>query len=250
MITPNMLVDPTNIFLAPFAILFFYLYIKYYIKTNDCVSYKNSTLLSLLLITATLVKPAFTNIILVIIGIRYIIFPKKLLSSNLLHDLLIYTPSCIILIWQLILITHSPAGGSIEFAPYKVIGHYSKHPFISLFQAVEFPMLITSLYLIKTSEKRCEYLCYAWLFCFISYLIYALFSISGPCWASANLAWSYQIGLFFVYLFSIIEYGNILSLNKYKISNFWTNLCMINFSLIFLSGIHQFVKIFLGGFFL
>jgi hypothetical protein len=245
-ITPNILIDPTNIFLAPFAILFFYLYVKFYIN-EDATSYKNSLWMSLLLITATLVKPAFTNIILVVVGVYYLLHPKRFASANLLPDLLVYLPSCLILIFQLIIIINSSAGGSVEFAPYKVIGYYTKHPLISLFQAIEFPLLISMIYLIKAKVHNCKHLHFAWLFCIIAYLIYALFSFSGPNWTAANLAWSYQIALTLLYMYSIIEYGNFLSSQKTKISTFLTSLCAINFSLIFLSGINQFVKIFFGG---
>ncbi|HEY5235119.1 MAG TPA: hypothetical protein VIJ14_02975 [Rhabdochlamydiaceae bacterium] len=246
MITPNILIDPTNIFLAPFAILFFYLYVKFYIE-KDATSYKKSLGLSLLLIAASLVKPAFTNIILVVIGAYYLFRPKRFASVNLFHDVLIYLPSCLILIWQLIVIQNSDAGGGVEFAPYKVIGLYTRHPVIALFQALIFPLLVGVLYLIKQKAHNSKHLHFAWLFCLIAYLIYALFSFSGPTWSAANLAWSYQIALTLLYTYSIIEYGNFLSLQKANPSNFLTNSCAIGFSLIFLSGIHQFVKIFLGG---
>ncbi len=244
MITPNMLVDPTNIFLAPFAILFFYLYVKHYIQ-EDAVSYKSSLWLSLLLIAATLVKPAFTNIMLVVIGVYYLFRPRRFASVNLLHDVLIYLPSCLILIWQLIVIHNSDAGGGVEFAPYKVIRLFTRHPITSLLQALIFPLLIGILYL-KAKTHSSKHLHFAWLFSLIAYLIYALFSFTGPNWGAANLAWSYQIGLTLLYTYSIIEYGNFLS-RKAKTSTLLTNLCAIGFGLIFLSGIHQFVKIFLGG---
>ena len=248
MITPNMLVDPTNIFLLPLAILFFYLYIKNYVKAHS-QSFKRTFLLSLLLIAATLAKPAFTNIILVVMGVYYVLHPKRFISTSLLHDLILYLPSCLILIGQILLITNSSSGGGIEFAPYKVIGLFTSHPFIALFQGVEFPLLITGLSAFLIRKKLSVYLSFAWVFCIISYLIYALFSFMGPSWTAANLAWSYQIGLALLYLFIIIEYGKLFLSGPTKISGFWMNLCAINFGLIFLSGIHQFVKIYLGGFY-
>jgi hypothetical protein len=185
--TPNILIDPTNIFLAPFAVLFFYLYVKYYIKA-DAIPCKWSLWLSLLLITATLIKPAFTNIILVVVGVYYLFHPKRFASSSLLHDLIIYLPSCLILIYQLHLIAGSSSGGVIEFASYKVIRLYARHPFIALFQAIAYPLLITVIYLVNAKKKHFEHLHFAWLFCIVAYLIFALFSLSGPTWTAANLA--------------------------------------------------------------
>lgn len=249
MLTPNMLADPTNILLAPVAILFFYYYFKHYVKL-DAVSLNKSISLSLLLIAATLIKPAFINVILVVIGIYYLFNPNRFASKNLLHDIIIFLPSCLILIWQIYLISNSVAsGGMIEFAPYKVIRYYSKHPIISLFQAIEFPLLITTVCYFKTKRLNLH-LCFAWIFCVIAYLIYALFSLSGPTWTAANLAWSYQIGLTLLYIFSMIEYGKLFSSQDTQIGNFMENFCAINFSLIFLSGVHQFIKVFLGGSFL
>lgn len=248
MLTPNILIDPTNILLGPLAILFFYLYVKHYIK-NHAVSYKSSILLSVLLIAATLVKPAFTNVMLVVIGFYYLINVKRFRSLFFLHDLIVYLPACLILIWQLVLITNSSAGGGVEFAPYKVIKLFTNHPIVSLFQAVEFPLLITLVYWVKSKKNPSQHMQFAWAFCIVAYLIYALFSFTGPGWHFANLAWSYQIALTFLYVFSVMEYASGLWSNKAKVRGFLASFCAINFSLIFLSGIHQFVKIFMGGFY-
>jgi hypothetical protein len=203
-----------------------------------------------LLIAATLTKPAFTNIILVLIGGYYLLHPKRFVSQSFLHDLIIYLPSCLILVSQILLITKSNAGGGVEFAPYKVIELYTKHPIIALFQAVEFPLLITGICFFQANKKLPEYpeyLGFAWVFCIIAYLIYALFSFTGPTWTMANLAWSYQIGLALLYLFVFIEYGKFFWSATHQGSPVWTRVCAINFGLIFLSGIHQFIKVYLGG---
>ncbi len=170
MLTPNMLVDPTNILLAPFALWFFYRYIKFYVKSTPS-NYKSSLWLSLLLIFATLVKPAFTNIILVMIGIYYLFHLRRFASSKFLHDLVIYLPSCLVLIWQLVLITNSDAGGGIEFAPYKVIRLFTSHPFIALFQAIAFPLLVTFLCVLNAKNAPRQHLNFAWMFCFAHALL-------------------------------------------------------------------------------
>jgi hypothetical protein len=248
MSTPNMLVDPTNILLGPFAIAFFYIYIRHYIDSVE-TSYRLSFYLSLLLFAATLVKPAFTNIMLVVVGIYYLSHLKRFVSSSIGHDVFIYLPSCILLIWQLFLILNSTAGGSVEFAPYRVIEFYTSHPWIALFQAIGFPLAVAVTRGVRSDSQDSSYLGFAWLFCAIAYAIYALFAFAGPNARAANLAWSYQIGLLLLYLFIIVEYAKIVTSDQTRVDRVLTNICTIGFCLVFLSGVHQFVKIFLGGFY-
>jgi hypothetical protein len=69
----------------------------------------------------------------------------------------------------------------------------------------------------------------------------------SPSPLAANLSWSYQIGLLLLYLFTIAEYGRIVSAYDVKSRHFVTTACTVGFFLVCLSGVHQAVKIFLGG---
>ena len=256
MSTPNIWVDPTNILLGPFAIVFFYQYINQYIISKKLLAFKKSFILCICLIIATLIKPAFTNIMLVIIGLYYLLHLRRFLSNYLWHDLIIFVPSCIILIIQIKIMSVSPAAGTLIYAPYKVINLFTLHPYVSLFQAIEFPFLVTLISLFRKQKSERRYLYFSWIFCFISYFIYALFSFSGPSWGSANLAWSHQISLTLLYIFSIVEAIKFFTTKSQfpleitrsvKINNFILTLCAANLGFIFLSGINLFVKIYLGG---
>lgn len=265
MLSPNILHNPTMIFLTPFAMMFFYWYIKLYIN-SDALTYKHTLLFSLLLIITTLVKPAFTNVMLIVISLYYLFHLKRFISKHLWHDLLIFFPSTIIILYQIYLISKTNFG-TLAFAPYKVIGYHTRHSIITLLQAIEFPLLITFLSSMKSINNLNNYLCFSWLFTFIAYLIWSLFYLTGPTWAHGNLAWPYSLSLTFLYTFSIINYVMLLTnkdvyengfvdtivtkLIKYpkkdRVYNFIMNLGAVNLGFIFLSGLNQFIKVYLGG---
>lgn len=265
MLSPNILHNPTMILLTPIAIIFFYWYLKLYIK-SDAVTYKHTFLFSLLLIMATLVKPAFTNVMLIVMALYYLFHLKRFISKYFWHDLLIFFPSAILILYQIHLISKANFG-TLTFAPYKVIGYYTEHPVITLLQAIEFPLLITLASSMISINNDSNYLRFSWLYAFIAYLIWSLFYLTGPTWAHANLAWPYSLLLTFLYTFSIITYVMILidgdvcengfankivtklikQKNKAKIYNFIVNLGAINLGFIFLSGLNQFIKVYLGG---
>lgn len=265
MLSPNVLHNPTTILLTPLAIMFFYWYIKIYIN-SDTATYKRTILFSVLLIITTLVKPAFTNVMLIVIAIYYLFHLKRFISKYLCHDLLIFIPSAILILYQIYIISKSNFG-NLAFAPYKVIGYYTQHPIITLLQAIEFPLLITCISSITNISKLNNYLYFSWLFAFIAYLIWSLFYLTGPTWTHGNLAWSYSLSLTLLYIFSIITYVRVLVNNdvcengfvvkiatkllKYKnkdqIYNFIVNLGAVNLGFIFLSGLNQFIKVYLGG---
>jgi len=159
MLSPNVLHNPTSIVLTPLSIVFFYWYIKLYINSK-AISYKRTLLFGLLLITATLVKPAFTNVMLIVIALYYLFHLKRFISKLLWHDLLIFTPSAILILYQIHIISKSNFG-TIAFAPFKVIDYYTQHPIITLLQAIEFPLLITAIYFITNRNKSNNYLIFS-----------------------------------------------------------------------------------------
>jgi len=244
MLSPNVLHNPTAIVLTPLAIVFFYWYIKLYIN-SDAATYKHTIMFSSLLIISTLVKPAFTNVMLIVIALYYLFHLKRFISRYLWHDFLIFAPSAMIILYQIHLISKSNFG-SLAFAPYKVISYYTEHPIIALVQAIEFPLLITCISSIKSINKSDNYLYFSWLFAFIAYLMWSLFYLTGPTWFHGNLAWPYSLSLTFLYIFSIITYVKILVGNDRSYS-FVVNLGAVNLSFIFLSGLNQFIKVYLGG---
>jgi len=243
--TPNVLVDPTNILLGPLALAFFYLYLRWYVD-SDAWSPRRTACLAVLLFAGTLAKPAFTNVMLVVVGLVYVTRVRRFASSRVLHDLVIFAPSGALLIWQLYLIGSSTAGGGLEIDPYKVIRHFSTHPSIALFQAMAFPALVALLSLTQPRRRHASLLPLAWAFATVAYLIFAIFALDGPSWRAANLAWSYQIGLLLLYVFSIVEYGRFLGSNE-RANRVLAGLCAASFGLVVLSGLHQFVTVFLGG---
>ena len=184
MLSPNILHNPTMILLTPLAIIFFYWYLKLYIN-SDAVTYKNTLLFSLLLIMATLVKPAFTNVMLIVIALYYLLHLNRFISKYFWHDLLIFVPSAILILYQIYLISKSNFG-TLTFAPYKVIGYFTQHPVLTLLQAIEFPLLITFISYMKGTNNYSNYLSFSWVFTFIAYLIWSLFYLTGPTWTHAN----------------------------------------------------------------
>lgn len=245
--TPNPLHSPTTIFLTPLAIIFFYYYIKKFIINLD-PSYQDSLLLSLLLFIATLTKPAFTNVMLVLIGCYYLFNPKRFISRIFYKDLIIYIPSFIILLLLMVLISHNnDAGGKLIFAPFKVINAYTHHAVISLLQAIIFPLVITLVYSIH--QTKWQYVKFSWVYVIISYIIFALFSFKGPSWTAANLSWSYQLGLTFLYIFTIIDYAKLASAPITFSHQEWiVKVCSVGLSLLFLSGIYRLIKFFMGSY--
>jgi len=245
MSTPNMLVDPTNILLGPLALGFFYLYVT---RCLDDGPPRRATTagLALLLLAGGLAKPAFTNVFLVVVALQYLSWPRRFLTRLFVHDLAIVLPSCALLLWQLWLIQQSGAGGGLAFDPYRVIGYRTYHPAIALLQGIGFPLLVLVAAAAWPGSRRSGHLRLAWEFCLIAYLVYALFSFTGENWRAANLSWSYQIGLLLLYLFSIVEYARLASAPHLK-GRLLVRACTVGLGLVCVSGLHQVVKVFLGG---
>jgi len=267
MLSPNILHNPTMILLVPFAISFFYWYIKFYIVAE--VSFRprfregklrpestRTLLFSLLLITATLVKPAFTNVMLLLVAFYYLLHPKRFISKLFWQDLVIFVPSAIIILYQIYIISQSNLG-SLAFSPFKVINYYTLHPIIALFQAIEFPLLATITYLLYFGYSRrliTTYLFFSWGFALIAYLMWSLFYLAGPTWTYGNLAWPYALSLTFLYIFSITAFVSVLLAANPKVKEVnperlapLVTLGAVNLGFIFFSGVHQFATIFLGG---
>lgn len=258
MMTPNLLHNPTMIVLTPLAIAFFYEYIKHRIK-SDTVTIKQTALFSLLLVVTTLIKPAFTNVMLLVLGFYYLSHPKRFITKQLWHDCLIFLPSILIMIYQLYLIKEANYG-TLAFSPFKVLSVYTQHPILTLLQAIEFPLLVTCVYFIKHKNDFSTYLGMTWLFVAVAYVIWAFFYLTGPRWAHGNLAWSYSLSLTFLYVFGIIAYIRIITQTAHRsivqliqptildrAYPVLVNVCTLNLGFIFLSGMNQFIKVYLGG---
>ncbi len=261
--SPNIFHNPTIILLTPLAFSFFYIYLKNYIinPINFDLLKKKNVFLSILLVLATLAKPSFTNIILVTIAISYLINPRKFTLKIFQCDLIIYLPSLILLVIQLFLISrYATFEGKLVIAPFKILKTYTTngHYLVPLFQSLEFPLLITCLYFLEVKNHFDRYISYSWLFAIIAHILFIFFSFNGPAWSSGDLGWSRNLSLTFIYTFTIIEYAKILLnidkihfklafLNKPNVKKYLINITSINLSLIFLSGLYLFIKIFLGG---
>lgn len=266
----NMLDSPTLELLTPLAVAFFYWYIKLYIR-SETYNYKYTFIFALLLLIGTLIKESFTNIILVVMTIYYLSHPVRFRSKLFWHDFLIFTPSCIILLIEMHLIKTGFGGGVLTFAPFKVISYYSHHPVLNLLQGIEFPLLITFMYSLSKTLNDSEYLKLSWLFFIVAYSVFSLFSLESSIWPNtwtyANLAWSYDLALTFLFLFSIIAYVKLLYVKPItqpqtrsakivaeifrtrdfsKIYNCLLDLGAINLGLVFFSGIVLIVTYYLG----
>ncbi len=254
---PNIFHNPTFILLSPFAIIFFYFYFSSYLDESP-KNFRLSLLLAALLILCTLSKPSFTNVILLVIAGLYIFKPRRFLSKYFLHDLIIFLPSGILLIIQIYLMSKNPNVGGLAFAPFEVMNYSSRHHFLSLFKAFEFPLLITVLCSFQEKKYSRNNLLFAWIFTLIAYLIFILFTTKySP--SHANLIWSCNLGLTLLYMYVIIDFANFLIRTEEKIFYRWgffkfnlekkyiVNICAINLSLIFLSGLNRFIAAFLGG---
>lgn len=258
--SPNILHNPTTILLLPVAVTFFYFYVTYYLIPHGNASYRKSVLLGILLLVATLIKPSFTNIMLVVMAIYYLTHPKRFSSRFLGYDLIIYLPSCVLLLLQLISMSvfYTHSANMILFTPFKVQKYFSEHTLIPLFQVLVFPLLIAVLYSFRASNRPREYILYTWVFIIIAYPLYILLSFDGPGWADGNLRWSCCIGLSLLYLFAIIDYANFLKnidtlqfripfFNKPGVKKTLTNTASVCLYLSFLSGSYQLITVFMGG---
>jgi len=202
--SPNIWHNPTYIVIRIIALGIIYLYLTQK-KQEQLWS------ISILLGISCFYKPSFATIFIPAVFIYEFIQNKNTLIKTIQRISIIILPTIMILgtmFYMLTFVYKTPHGQTshIIFAPLGVIHLYVKNELGALFEALAFPILIL---LLRHKEifTYNKFLLFSWIMLFFGYIYWALLAQSGSdFYGAGNFGWGYNLGLFFVFTFSIVEY--------------------------------------------
>ncbi len=199
--SPNEWTSPTLIMVKPLGLIITYLYLSQ--KNN-----KTSVLISILLAISCFYKPSFATIFVPAVMLHE--FYKNTFVMALKRICIMIIPACLILACMFFVLSfvfkmQNGEHTQIILDPFGVIHFYAKNAIGAFVQALFFPILIFIICFRKIIHHN-QFLLFSWLMLFFGYLYWALFAQTGHLYADANFKWGYELGLSFVFIFSIIEY--------------------------------------------
>lgn len=248
--TPNIWHNPTFIAQKPLAILIFFLTCLILPLTNNPLSKKKVFVISFLLFATVWIKPNF--------GVTYISFlliyfflssKRKIDKKQYLYASIIVIPSILSLALQYYF-TYKPLSNiksaSLVIEYLAVWKHFSPNPYLSFFLGIAFPLMIIIFRF--TSIKKINLFLPATIFSLLALTQMALFAEGGVRFYHWNFAWSYNMGLYMLFLVALIEYSSWIR-KPQKRSFFETNMLYISSVVLLLhlsSGVFYLVKLLLG----
>jgi hypothetical protein len=236
--SPNTWDSPTLMIVKPIGFMITYLYITQ--KNN-----KFTIFIAVLLVISCFYKPSFATIFIPSVVIYEFIGRKDMEVINSLKRVAIITlPSIFLLgimylIMTFVYLTPSGQHTHVIFDPLGVIHFYAKSAFGAFIQALFFPLLIL---MIRFKEIMIDnrFLMFSWTMLIFGYLYWALLAQTGShFYSDGNFRWGYELGLSFVFIFSIVEYikfARTLHDQPKKYLNLFFYIITVALALHFLSG--------------
>ncbi|MBN2400148.1 MAG: hypothetical protein JXI33_07385 [Candidatus Aminicenantes bacterium] len=249
--TPNIWHNPTFIAQKPLAILIFFVGIVFLQFNHKSLLDKKSLFLAFLLFASVWIKPNFAITFILSLFIYIFLSRQSRFKINRYGQaLMVAIPSIISLALQYYF-TYKPLAGqyrtSLIIDYLAVWKHYSPNPYISLLLGIAFPVVLI-IFKFSTIKKN-PLFALAVIFLVIALVQMAFFAEAGYRFFYWNFSWSYDMGLFFVFLVALIAYFSWMkSINKNKLLDIAKFLLCSLFLLLHLaSGIIYLAKI-LSGF--
>lgn len=211
--SPNVWHNPTNLCVRPIAIVTFWLFCDLFKKQREkqAIRKSESVLLSLLIILGQMAKPSLIQILIPGIVLYLVLVYRECKDTffdfaKLIMGILF--PGICLLVFQYVISFYvsSMADGGVVIAPFAFLKEFSPNIFISFVLGYAFPLYvyITNSGLLKNIETRFA-LCLA-----VSGLLESVFfAESGSRMNHGNLFWGYLLGMFIVYMVSILQFFSI-----------------------------------------
>ena len=228
--TPNLLHNPTYIFLKPFALLVIVLLISI-LKQDDIYSYKNKKELilwgamSVVLAASALAKPSFAQIFLpaaLIFYIAYNLINKPKLKQFLtfsLKGIIAFLPTAGVLIWQYftMIVNHqgyAEDSGLIFGGGYEVWKSATGGESVafSILCMAAFPILVTLFNFKK--YMRDNTIVFSWLIFASGTAQFLFFSETGINKYSFNFCWGYSMGALILFVCTTAKFFKIMNDKK------------------------------------
>lgn len=231
--------NPTIWLLKPFALGTVFLLLRI-IREEQQPKVAEVVALAFLVVLSALAKPNFLIALLPALLILVLCDLKVLRHRAWVVALAVFLPGFAVLGWQYML-TYSmeqvgfySGNSGIIFAPLKVMEHYSKWLLPKALLSIVFPLAVVIGYGKKALSNRGIRL--AWLIFIIGATYGYLLAESGPRIYQANFFWSGQIGLFILFVNSLLFVLSQHNLPGEKYSRVQL-VCLSVFALHLLNGI-------------
>lgn len=240
--SPNTWHNPTNLMVKPFAIIIFFLFVKFI--NDERENKKNNVFLCILCVISLLAKPAFLQGF-APAGFIYLAWHsiRRKSLKKILYYVLIMLPSAVVILMQLF-VNFDVSGGGIKFEWFKMAGYYSPNPVFSTLLVVAFPLLFTICYL-KVSINSTD-IKLAWMWLVVAWLEYALLYEGGPRMYHGNFWWSLLLSYSLLWIVTTKKFFVTISDDKENIMDIVKNtILMILWMLHLCCGIYY--VIYIGG---
>jgi len=220
-VSPNPFHSPTYILFRPFVLLFFYSIVE---NLFSKWQWKESILLVIFILCATLAKPSFTITIIPAVGILIILFYfREIKKINWLYLIFpLGLTSLIVLVTQYIVNYSGYWGDQVIFTPLTVVMYYvSSLPLVFIFWilSILFPLIVSIFYFKENANKLSFQL--VWINFFVAALLNFLFGEKFNL-GSNNFGWGSMIAVFLLFLEAIIIYGKkLLEIKTFRSPKSW-----------------------------
>lgn len=231
--------NPTIWLLKPFALGVCFLIMRITGEEREATAAK-IVLLGILVVLSALAKPNFLIALLPALAIFVLLDVQELKHRVWGLALGVFLPGLAVLWWQYNL-TYSleqvgfySGNSGIIFAPLQVMKHYSEWLLPKALLSIIFPLTVVLVYGKNALSNRGLRL--AWLIFIIGAAYGYLLAESGPRLYQANFFWSGQIGLFILFVYSLLFVitQNNRAGGKFSRRQF---VCLLIFALHLLNGI-------------
>lgn len=194
--------NPTMYLLKPFSIIQFIYAYQFFLSPTP-LKWRHIVLSALVSLIAAFVKPSLAICILPAIGIlaAYRLYKKQYVN---IYGVVfgIGIPTILMLAWQFLLTYYDNDAGHVLFAPFTVMGGYSKYLLLKFILSIPFPLLVLAIeYKKVTSDIR---MVLGWVSFTIGALLSYLFMEGGRRAMDGNFGWSGEITLFLLFATSTI----------------------------------------------
>lgn len=239
----NFYAVPTQVFVKPFALTAFLMYVSF-LKNRQKQKSKVFMLMIITVMTASvLVKPNFVFSFMPTVAV-YLLLKKNKNIRFMFKTVLLFLPTIIVLLLQFYGNFIVGTGRGISFTFFDVWKEYSPNILVSIVLAIAFPLTVLLARFNRLLNN--EYLILSWIFLFFG-IIQFIFMAENAHFFAANFSWSYSLGLWFVFIFSTIEYFIWLCENRMnKRNNYPLTIATLMLALHFLSGLIYLLKQLLG----
>ena len=202
----NMWHNPTYLVMKCLGILILYLYFTWEIDSREKLNFGKWTFFSVLLTLCTAIKPSFFCVFAPVFSLKLLIdfIQRKNSFLNIIRTGSILIPSCIVILWQSMILFGDGTGQGIRIAPFVYLGLRAEKPVLTIICSILFPLVVFLLCINISKNDSAYFFVIGLLLC--GFIQAVLLIENGTRMSHGNFIWGYSFTIYIIQVFSFAKW--------------------------------------------